>query len=310
MKTNPLSIAEALDLNDRLTIDELCDAADKVRRENFGNRVHTCAIVNARAGRCSEDCHWCAQSARYRTGCKTYQLVDMEEVNQIYNESAARGVKRLSLVTSGRRVTKEQIPDFCNIFRDLAARGKMQLCASMGLLEKEELQALKDAGVTRYHCNLEAAESLFPKLCTTHTRADKLATIRAALEVGLEVCSGGIIGMGETMRQRLELAVEARQAGARSIPVNILCPIPGTPLANQEPLSEKEVIRSLALMRMVVPDCDIFFAGGRARLSSQAMSRMLTGGADGAMIGSLLTTEGNDIDDDFELFNRLGYETD
>lgn len=307
MKIQPLSIAEALDLNDRLTLDELCDMADRVRRESFGNHIHTCSIVNARSGRCSEDCHWCAQSARYHTGCKEYQIADPEEVNRVYDECASRGVERFSLVTSGRRVTAQQIPEFCKLFSDLAQRGRMKLCASMGLLEKSELQALKDAGVSRYHCNLEAAESLFTKLCTTHTRADKLATIKAAIEVGMDVCVGGIIGMGETMRQRLELVEEARQAGARSIPVNILCPIPGTPLANQEPLPEKEIIRSLALMRMVAPDCDIFFAGGRAGLSSDAVSRMLRGGVDGAMIGTLLTTVGNDIDADFELFRSLGY---
>lgn len=307
MGSKPLSIAEALELNERLTLDELCDTADRVRRENLGNTIHTCSIVNARSGRCPEDCHWCAQSVRYHTGCREYPVVDVDELNRAYDMSASHGVRRFSLVTSGRRVTPEQMPTFCEMFRSLAKRGKMELCASMGLLSKEELQALKDAGVTRYHCNLEAAGSLFPKLCTTHTRADKLATIRAALEVGLEVCVGGIIGMGESLAQRLELAAEARAAGARSIPVNILCPIEGTPLANQEPLSEEEVIRSVALMRLVAPDCDIFFAGGRARLSRDAVSRMLRGGADGAMVGNLLTTVGNDTDSDFELFRSLGY---
>lgn len=307
MLTQPLTIAEALALSERLTLDELCDLADKVRRENLGNTIHTCSIVNARSGRCPEDCHWCAQSVRYHTGCREYPMVDPEELNQAYDMSASHGVQRLSLVTSGRRVTAEQMPAFCELFRNLASRGRMELCASMGLLSKAELQALKDAGVSRYHCNLEAAESLFPSLCTTHTRADKLATISAALEVGLEVCVGGIIGMGETLAQRLELAVEARAAGARSIPVNILCPIEGTPLANQEPLTEEEIIRSVALMRLVAPDCDIFFAGGRAKLSHKAVSRMLRGGADGAMVGNLLTTIGNDVDGDFELFRSLGY---
>lgn len=307
METKPLSIDEALELNERLTLDELCDKADRVRRKNLGNTIHTCSIVNARSGRCPEDCHWCAQSAHYRTGCKEYPLVDHEELNAAYDLSASHGVQRLSLVTSGRRVTASQMPVFCEMFRSLSRRGNMKLCASMGLLSKSELQALKDAGVSRYHCNLEAAESLFPTLCTTHTRADKLRTISAAIEIGLEVCAGGIIGMGESLRQRLELAAEARAAGARSIPVNILCPIEGTPLADMEPLGEEEIIRSVALMRMVAPDCDIFFAGGRAKLSHEAVSRMLHGGADGAMVGNLLTTVGNDVDSDFALFHSLGY---
>lgn len=305
---NPLSIDEALALSERLTLDELCDEADRVRLAELGNRIHTCSIVNARSGRCPEDCHWCAQSARYNTGCKEYSAIDHDELIAAYDQSAAHGVERFSLVTSGRRVTAAQMPEFCAMFRELSERGSMKLCASMGLLGKAELQMLKDAGVSRYHCNLEAAESIFGKLCTTHTRADKLTTIRAALEIGMSVCVGGIIGMGETLRQRLELAVEAREAGARSIPVNILCPIPGTPLADVEPLAEDEIARSVALMRLVAPDCDIFFAGGRARISEACVSRMLRGGADGAMVCNMLTVAGNDIDEDFNLFRRLGYQ--
>lgn len=307
MQSKPLSIAEALKLNASLSTDELCDMADAVRRENVGNTIHTCSIVNARSGRCSEDCHWCAQSSRYNTGCEEYPLVNTQALLRAYDVSASHGVQRLSLVTSGRRVTAQQMPAFCDMFRSLAARGNMDLCASMGLLSSAELQELKKAGVTRYHCNLEAAESLFGSLCTTHTRRDKLRTIAAAREAGLEVCVGGIIGMGETMEQRLQLINECRECGARSIPVNVLNPIPGTPLADTPLLSEEEIIRSVALMRLVAPDCDIFFAGGRARLSHAAVSRMLRGGANGAMVGNLLTTIGNDVDADFELFSSLGY---
>lgn len=310
MQREPLSIDEALELNAKLTTDELCDMADAIRRENIGNTIHTCSIVNARSGRCPEDCHWCAQSIRYSTGCKEYPVVEFSELTDAYEVSADHGVQRLSLVTSGRRVTESQLPTFCAMFEELASRGKMQLCASMGLLTEEQLRRLKEAGVSRYHCNLEAASSLFPTLCTTHTRADKLRTIEAALRVGLEVCVGGIIGMGETMRQRLELISESRAAGARSFPVNVLNPIPGTPLGSMTPLGEEEIVRSVALMRLVAPDCHIFFAGGRARLSHDAVSRMLRGGANGAMVGNLLTTVGNDVDSDFELFRSLGYETD
>lgn len=295
-------------LGSELSLDELCDLADATRRLNVGNRVHTCSIVNARSGRCPEDCHWCAQSAHYHTGCSEYPLVGAEQLNDTYDQSAARGVGRFSLVTSGRRVTEREMPQFTELISRIARRGSMKLCASMGLLDEECLRRLKEAGVTRYHCNLEAAEEIFPTLCTTHTRAQKLATIAAARRVGLEVCVGGIMGMGETMRQRLQLAEECRATGARSIPLNILCPIEGTPLASQPPLGEEEIIRSVALMRLVAPDCHIFFAGGRARLSLPAVRRMLRGGADGAMVGNLLTTVGNDVDADFRLFSELNYD--
>lgn len=309
MEIMPLSIDAALALGERLTLDELCDEADRVRRELRGNVIHTCSIVNARSGRCPEDCHWCAQSAHYNTGCREYPVIDRRDLFEAYDRIAARGVERFSLVTSGRRVMPSQMPGFCELFRELSARGPVKLCASMGLLTREHMRMLREAGVTRYHCNLEAAESLFSRLCTTHTRADKLATIRAAIDEGMSVCVGGIIGMGESMRQRLELAVEAREAGARSIPVNILCPIAGTPLEGQPPLSDEEIIRSVALMRLVAPDCDIFFAGGRAGLSRKTVRRMLRGGADGAMVCNMLTVAGNDIDDDFALFSEAGYRT-
>lgn len=304
----PLTIAEAMELNSRLSVDELCEMADATRRLNVGNRVHTCSIVNARSGRCPEDCHWCAQSARYNTGCTEYPLVGADRLTEAYDFSAARGVGRISLVTSGRRVTAQQMPQFTALIRKIAARGNMGICASMGLLDEECLRLLKEAGVTRYHCNLEAAAGLFPSLCTTHTREQKLATIAAARRAGLEVCVGGIIGMGETLSQRLELVEECRATGARSIPVNILCPIEGTPLASQPLLDEEEIIRSVAMMRLVAPDCHIFFAGGRARLSTEAVRRMLRGGADGAMVGNLLTTVGNDVDADFRLFDELNYD--
>lgn len=307
MEKKIYTIDEALELNKTLSLNELCDIADALRLANFGNEVHTCSIVNARSGRCSEDCKWCAQSVHYSTGCTEYPIVDRQELINSYNRCAALGVQRFSLVTSGRRVTEKQLPEFIALYKELNNRGDMELCASMGLLTKEQLQELKNAGVTRYHCNLEAADSYFPALCTTHTRQDKLNTINAAKEAGLQVCVGGIIGMGETMRQRLELILECRALGPHSIPVNVLNPIAGTPLGTQPLLSEEEVVRTVALMRLVAPDCDIFFAGGRARISREATSRMLRGGVNGALVGNMLTTIGNDPNEDFKLFESLGY---
>ncbi len=304
------TIEEALELHKRYTTEQLCEAADAIRRARFGNRIDTCSIANARSGRCSENCKWCAQSRHWSTGIDEYDIIPLERAMELADASAARGVGHYSLVTSGRRVAPADIEKFCSIFRSIRARHpKLRLCASMGLLGPEALKALWEAGVDRYHCNLETSADYFPELCTTHTHADKLATIAAAREVGMEVCSGGIIGMGETMEQRLQLVREACAAGAMSVPVNILNPIPGTPLGDVELLDEVEIVRTGALMRFVAPDVWLRFAGGRARMSASSVERMLTGGINGAMIGDLLTTAGNRPHDDFVTFARLGFET-
>lgn len=299
---------ELLALEPQCTTDELCEAADEIRLKLTGNHLDTCSIINARSGRCSEDCAWCAQSRRFHTGVDEYDIVDTGLAVASAKANRAYGVERFSLVTSGRRVTGEQMPRFCDIYRRIAAETDIYLCASMGLLGYDEMTMLAEAGVKRYHCNLETSSEYFPQLCRSHTRADKLATIEAARRAGLEVCSGGIIGMGETLRDRLLLAGEAYEAGARSIPVNILNPIPGTALQDTPPLSEDEIIRSVALMRFMAPDAVMRFAGGRARLSRETTGRILRGGMNGVMIGDLLTTRGNDADEDYALFRRTGYD--
>lgn len=299
---------ELLALEPQCTTDELCEAADEIRLKLTGNHLDTCSIINARSGRCSEDCAWCAQSRRFHTGVDEYDIVDTGLAVASAKANRAYGVERFSLVTSGRRVTGEQMPRFCDIYRRIAAETDIYLCASMGLLGYDEMTMLAEAGVKRYHCNLETSSEYFPRLCRSHTRADKLATIEAARRAGLAICSGGIIGMGETLRDRLLLAKEAYEAGASSIPVNILNPIPGTALQDTPPLSEDEIIRSVAMMRFMAPDAVMRFAGGRARLSRETTERILRGGMNGVMIGDLLTTRGNDADEDYALFRRTGYD--
>ena len=191
---------------------------------------------------------------------------------------------------------------------EVRERYGLDTCASLGLLGREELQRLRDAGVRRYHCNLETAPSFFPSLCTTHTIADKLTTIRTARELGLEVCSGGIIGMGESMRQRAELALALREAEPVSIPLNILCPIPGTPLEHAKPLTEREVLHTVAVFRMVHPRVQLRFAGGRDRLSREGQLRAMRIGVNGAIVGDLLTTVGSTVAEDRRLTAEAGYE--
>lgn len=322
LKGVPATIDQCMELAEMVSIKEgglpfaeaernlnaICDAADEVRRALTGNRIDTCSIVNGRSGRCTENCKWCAQAAAHHTGCKEYDFIDEDEFLNAVDCNTRRGVRRISIVCSGRKVAMKDIGRFCGLYRRAAEKSPIALCASMGLLNRQELQALYDAGIRRYHCNLETAASFFPQLCTSHTREDKLRTIAYAREVGMEVCSGGIIGMGETLRQRLEMTEEARLAGAVSIPVNLLNPIKGTPLENTPLIGEREIILTVALMRLVAPALTLRFAGGRARLGKEATSRILHGGMNGALVGDMLTTVGNGMDEDFELFASHGFE--
>lgn len=302
----PATIDEALELDGSCTTEALSAAADEVRDRWCGDKVDTCSIVNARSGRCTENCKWCAQSRHFSTGIKEYEYIAPDEALKEAKGNAERGVGRFSLVTSGRKVAPADMERFCSIYRAIRRECDIRLCASMGLLSKVQLMQLKESGVERYHCNLETSSSYFPELCSTHTHEEKLRTIAAAREVGLDVCSGGIIGMGETMRQRLELAQEVRDAGAISMPVNILQPIKGTALENTPLIEEEEVIRSVALMRLVAPKLAIRFAGGRARLSAESTVRLLNGGVSGSIVGDLLTTIGKRIEDDFAMYESIG----
>ena len=303
----PATVEEALKLESMYSTDELSKAADTIRLKWCGNKIHTCSIVNARSGRCSENCKWCAQAGCHKTGIQEYERIPKEVALKAFAVNKTRGASCFSMVTSGRKVLSKDIAYFCGIYKEMSEHGGVELCASMGLLSREQLQQLWDAGVRKYHCNLESSPSFFATLCTTHTIEDKLATIRIAKEIGFTICCGGIIGMGETMRDRLELAAMARDAGASSIPINILQPIKGTPLQDVEPISEDEIERSVALMRFVAPKCTLHFAGGRARLSRPTTARILRGGMNGALVGDMLTTVGNNVEDDFTLFKSFHY---
>lgn len=285
-------------------LDELCDMADKVCRHFCGDTVDSCSIVNARSGNCGEDCKWCAQASRHHTGCATYNFLSEEETMAAARQNEKEGIRRFSLVTSGRTVTDRDLEKFCDIYRHLQEDTDLYLCASMGLLSKEQLKKLREAGVKRYHCNMETSSSFFPTLCTTHTPEDKKKTLRAARELGMDVCSGGIIGMGEDMEQRLDFAFELAELDVDSVPLNILDPIPGTPLEDVPLISEEEIVRTGAMFRLILPQKSIRFAGGRLRLSHNTMLRMLTGGVNGVLMGDMLTTVSNTIAQDRVLFKE------
>ena len=284
----------------------LCDKAAELTGR-LSRNFDSCSIVNARSGRCSEDCKWCAQSGRFHTGCNTYDIVDRDEALAQARHNKAGGVKRFSLVASGRAVKGRALDQVCSILKEARETTGIETCASLGLLNREELEKLYASGARRYHCNLETAPSYFSHLCTTHTQDDKLATIAAAREIGFKICSGGIIGMGETRRQRMELAIKLREAEPVSIPINILCPIPGTPLENTPLISEDEIVRTVALFRFAHPTIELRFAGGRARLSEKCLDECLRVGINGGVTGDLLTTTGSTIASDKAMVERAGY---
>lgn len=305
----PISFKEAL----RLTKENKADlyaAAERLTKYFGGAAFDTCSIVNARSGKCSENCKWCAQSGYYHTDISTYPIIDRDFCVKQAVYSEAKGVKRFSLVTSGRSVAGTALKQVTDIYRDVRGRTDLFLCASMGLLTKEALKALYDAGVRRYHCNLEAAPSYFHKLCTTHTIDEKIQTLRYARELGFEICSGGIIGMGETEEQRVELAFKLLEVKPDSIPINILQPIKGTPLENVKPLSDDEILTTVAVFRFVHPKAELRFAGGRARLSGAVKIQAMKIGINSAVVGDLLTTTGSKIEDDRILIKKSGYRAD
>ncbi|WP_297448907.1 biotin synthase BioB [uncultured Alistipes sp.] len=287
--------------------DDLCALAGRLRTRYRGKRFDTCSIMNARSGRCSEDCKWCAQSKYHRTAIDVYPLVDEQAARKEARYHADKGVRRFSLVTSGRTLTGGETERICSIYRRIASETDIALCASLGLLDREQLRRLRESGVRRYHCNLETAPSFFPSLCSTHTTEQKLRTIAWAREAGLEICCGGIIGMGETEEQRVEFALAVRDTGAVSIPVNVLNPIPGTPLENLPPLTDSEVLRTMAMMRIVHPEADIRLAGGRNRIK-HLEARLFACGVSASIVGDLLTTAGSDIDTDRRVLKNMGFE--
>lgn len=217
------------------------------------------------------------------------------------------GIRRFSLVTSGRSVTDRDLDTFCKIYERLSRETGLYLCASMGLLDQDQMKRLKEAGVKRYHCNMETSSKVFPKLCTTHTPEDKKRTIRYAKAEGMAVCSGGIIGMGESMDDRIDFAFELADLGVDSVPMNILNPIPGTPLENTPLISEEDIIRTAAIWRFILPKQSIRFAGGRMRLGRKSMERIMRGGVNGVLMGDMLTTVSNTVAEDRELYARAGW---
>lgn len=299
--------AEATALSQTADKEALYEAAGEIREKFSGKKFDMCSIINAKSGKCSEDCKWCAQSAFFKTDIKTYELVDEREAVEQACKNAEQGVHRYSLVTSGRALSDANLNKLIGVYQKIQKKTNIGLCASMGLLDKSRLQKLKDNGIEHYHCNLETARSFFPKLCTTHSYDQKVLTIKWAQEIGLKVCSGGIIGMGETMEDRIEMAFELNSLGIKSIPLNILNPVEGTPLQGTAPLTDEEILTSFALFRFINPKANLRFAGGRLQIR-HIQEKALQSGINAALVGDLLTTIGSNVEQDKADFSKAGFE--
>ncbi len=307
MADKQIDVEEALALLKPARREELRERARETTERCVEKRFDFCSIINARSGRCTENCKWCAQSAHWKTACEAYGWVGTEACVKAAKEAEANGADRIGIVTSGRCLSPEDVDNVCAALREMRKATKIGLCASLGLLAEADLEKLKAAGLQRVHCNIEAAPSLFPSLCTTHTFEDKMATLRAAKRLGFQICCGGIIGMGETDEQLVEFAFTLREIAPDSIPVNVLHPIEGTPLGRRGILDPERVVDSVALLRLVNPSTPLRFAGGRRDMSDETAAKCIYVGMSAGIAGPLLTTPGADFDDDRELAARAGY---
>ena len=288
-------------------LEALGKAADEIRRKFCGDSFDMCTIINGKSGRCPEDCKYCAQSAHYGTGnADSYGLLSTEEILKEAKYNDGKGVLRFSIVTSGKRLSDQEVDRLCQSIRAIRRETSLQVCISLGLLDEEQFVKLKAAGASRVHCNLETSRRYFPQVCTTHTYDEKIETLKAAKEAGLEICSGGIMGLGETAEDRIDMVITARELGVRSIPVNLLNPIKGTPYENNEILTAEEAARCVAVFRFLIPDGNIRLAGGRGLLEDKGRS-CFENGANAAISGDMLTTAGITVDTDKKLLDEIGY---
>lgn len=276
-------------------------------KEKTKNTVEFCSLISARTGKCQEGCKYCAQSSYYMTNIPTHPLVETQEVIKVAREAKANGATRFAIVTSGRGPLDKDMPRFCEMISEINKLG-LKSCASIGLLKDGQAQMLKETGLVRFHHNINTCRSYHPHITHTHTYEDRLDTIRKVKEAGLELCCGVIIGMGETIEQRVEMALELAQIKPESIPFNILTPIKGTPFENYgDKIDEENILRTAAIFKIANPDSIVRFAGGRkARLSGENMELALESCVEGILIGNYLTTIGITPEEDIKTLEKLG----
>jgi biotin synthase len=307
MDGQSISFQEAMQLARTEHVEALFTSADRIREKYRGKRMDLCTIMNAKSGKCPENCRFCAQSDHYSTGVEVYPLVGLDKVLKMAGEAELEGVHRFSLITSGGALSKADFDDVVDMIEVLKRETRLSLCASLGSISIDQALRLKEAGLTMYHHNVETSRDNFNSICDTHSYEDRVTTIKNVISTGLEPCSGGIIGMGEGLEQRVKMAFEIRDLGVRSIPLNILTPIPGTPLENMERLDPMEILRTISVFRFVIPDASLRYAGGRNAFG-EWQRKGFRAGISAVMVGNYLTTPGNKIVDDLKMIKGLGFE--
>ncbi len=298
--------SEALELY-KQPLEELCSKANEIREKFCAEKFDMCTIINAKSGRCSENCKFCAQSAHHKTGVEEYALLSTLEILAKAKHDYEEGAVHYGIVTSGRNLNDQEVDSLCETIREIKAKTGIAVCASLGLLNESQYKKLKAAGLSRVHNNLETSREHFPEICTTHKFDDKITAIKAAQSAGLEVCSGGIMGVGESVEDRINMAFELRDLGIKSVPVNMLNPVQGTPFENNEKLTPEDLRRIIAVYRFIIPDSYVRLAGGRGLLQDKGLSCFVSG-ANASISGDMLTTAGISIKTDIEMLNKLGFE--
>ncbi len=284
----------------------LLSGADKIRNHFWGKEIHLCVICNGKSGKCSEDCHFCSQSIQSQAEIPVFSLLEKEQLKEPGEFAKTTPVNRYSIVTSGKRLPSREVEKVAEALSELNGNG-ISTCASLGVLDTDELQVIKKAGVGRYHHNLETSRSYFKNICSTHTFDERMETIKKAQNVGLSVCAGGIFGIGETDEQVLELALELKDLDVDAIPINFLISIKGTPLENFNSLTPYRCLKIIAIFRYVLPDKDIMICGGRENALKGLVSMVFYAGASGVMTGDYLTTKGFSMQKDIEMIEQLGF---
>mgnify|MGYP004621288735 FL=1 len=300
-----LSHSDNLSFFETCELTQLCKGADLIRRHFMGDRIDLCSIINAKSGRCGENCKFCAQSIFNKTNCQEYDFLEPEEIFRQAKALADEGVHRFSIVTSGKALSGKDFEKALKAFKMINSNLNIKTCASMGFISKEQIYALKEAGVSGIHHNIETSRANFKNICTSHTYEMKIETLKNVKAAGLRICSGGIIGIGETFSDRIEMALALSEAGADSIPINALIPIPGTAFENLKPLSENEILRAIAMFRYINPAADVRLAAGRKLMSGKGES-VFCSGASATITGNMLTSSGTTISEDKEMFKKLG----
>lgn len=299
-----MQIAEALTLYE-LPLTELAARADRARRDNLGDTLELCTIFNARSGKCSEDCRFCAQSAHYATGAQEYPLVEQGVLLEAAQRASEIGSDHFCIVASGRALSGKEFDDVLHTAAAIREQVGMEVCGSLGCLTHAQLVQLRAAGVSRYQHNLETSRRFFPHIVTTHTFDDRVRTVRDAVELGFSVCSGGILGLGETREDRFSMALTLRELNVDVIPVNALMPIAGTPLASLKPISPIEVLKTIAIFRLLLPDKIIKLAGGRESVLKEFQATAFLSGANGMIIGGYLTQRGRAVEEDQRMIGEI-----